>query len=73
MSNTQLLKCRNSKCDAETRVNSIPRTLSDGKVNPDFKDTAICSSCGSNIFIPEQDRSTNQSTQDEIETFINEN
>lgn len=72
MINTQLLKCRNPKCDAETKVNSIPRILSDGRNNPDFKDTAICSSCGSEIFIPEQDRPTNDSPHEEIEMVINE-
>lgn len=72
MINTQLLKCRNPKCDAVTKVNSIPRTLSDGSKNPDFKDTAICSSCGSDIFIPDQEKPTDKSPHDEIETFIND-
>ena len=73
MINTQFLECRNPKCDVKTRVDSIPRTLSDGKVNPDYKDTAICSSCGSDIFILEQDRPIKRLPHEEIEDFINEN
>lgn len=61
MNKTQFLECLNPECDKKTRVDPIPRTLSDGNRNPDYKETAICSSCGSDINIPENTRPTNGS------------
>ena len=73
MNKTEYLKCLNPKCNSKTRVDSIPRTLSDGRINTDYKETAICSSCGSDILIPEQTRPTNDSPIKAIEMVLDEN
>lgn len=39
-------------------------------MNPDYKETALCSICGSNILIPEKNWPANNSPIEELEIFL---